>query len=91
MSKPETARETRLQEIESATQRPFRMLIDGKMREASSGVAFETWDPYTRQVLAAIPDASPDDVEAAVSAAARERSCPISVIPVKGGGARKSP
>lgn len=69
----ETARDRRSQEIAETLGRPFRMLIDGDLREASSGAVFETFDPYTRQALANVPDAAPEDVDAAVAAAAKAR------------------
>lgn len=73
MAEQETARERRSQEISGAIESPFRMLINGQLREASSGAVFKTFDPYTRQALANVPDATPEDVDAAVAAAAQSR------------------
>ncbi|MCW3768645.1 aldehyde dehydrogenase family protein [Paenarthrobacter sp. PAE-2] len=73
MTELETARERRSQEMADILQRPFRMLIGGELRDAASGAVFETFDPYTRQVLAKVPDAAPEDVDAAAAAAAKAR------------------
>ena len=47
----------------------FRMLIGGKAVDAISGRTFESENPYTGQPWALIPDAGPEDVDAAVQAA----------------------
>ncbi|ANY06531.1 aldehyde dehydrogenase [Pseudonocardia sp. HH130630-07] len=47
----------------------FRMLIGGATADAASGAVFETTNPYTGAAWATVPDAGPDDVDAAVSAA----------------------
>ncbi len=47
----------------------FRMLIGGKAADAGSGRTFESENPYTGRPWAVIPDAGPDDVDAAVQAA----------------------
>ena len=47
----------------------FRMLIGGKAVDAISGRTFESENPYTGQPWAVIPDAGPEDVDAAVQAA----------------------
>jgi len=47
----------------------FRMLIGGKAVDAISGRTFESENPYTGQPWAVIPDAGPEDVDAAVEAA----------------------
>ncbi len=47
----------------------FRMLIGGKAADASSGRTFESENPYTGRPWAVIPDAGPEDVDAAVQAA----------------------
>ena len=47
----------------------FRMLIGGKAADASSGRTFESENPYTGLPWAVIPDAGPEDVDAAVQAA----------------------
>src|ERR1700742_5150872 len=45
------------------------MLIGGKATEAMSGRTFESETPYTGRPWARIPDAGPEDVDAAVEAA----------------------
>ena len=45
------------------------LIIDGEERPASEGATFETVDPATEDVLAEIPQASEEDVDAAVQAA----------------------
>ena len=47
----------------------FRMLIGGKAVDAISGRTFESENPYTGRPWAVIPDAGPEDVDAAVQAA----------------------
>ncbi|MDE1149809.1 MAG: aldehyde dehydrogenase family protein [Azospirillaceae bacterium] len=47
------------------------MLIGGQWVQAASGAKIETIDPATGKVLAHIPDAQPEDVDAAVRAARR--------------------
>ena len=47
----------------------FQMLIGGEPVDAISGKTFESQNPYTGQSWAAIPDAGPEDVDAAVNAA----------------------
>jgi (Z)-2-((N-methylformamido)methylene)-5-hydroxybutyrolactone dehydrogenase len=50
-------------------ERPYRMYIGGSWVDAASGKTFGTTNPYTGEVWAQIPDASPDDVDTAVRAA----------------------
>lgn len=50
--------------------RPWRLLIDGRLREAEAGRTFADVDPFAVETLANVPDASPTDVDAAVEAAA---------------------
>jgi aldehyde dehydrogenase (NAD+) len=45
------------------------MVIGGKAVDAISGQTFESENPYTGRPWAVIPDAGPDDVDAAVAAA----------------------
>ncbi|MBW3659688.1 MAG: aldehyde dehydrogenase family protein [Actinobacteria bacterium] len=47
------------------------MVIDGEERGASGGDTFDTLDPATEEVLASIPQATAEDVDAAVQAAKR--------------------
>jgi acyl-CoA reductase-like NAD-dependent aldehyde dehydrogenase len=47
------------------------LVIDGEERGAASGDTFDTVDPATEDVLASIPQAGEDDVDAAVGAAKR--------------------
>ncbi|MGO1834189.1 MAG: aldehyde dehydrogenase family protein [Actinomycetaceae bacterium] len=54
--------------------RDWRMLIDGELRAASGGATFLSYDPFSRVPVAAVPDASPDDVDAAAEAAASARA-----------------
>lgn len=49
--------------------RQYRMLVNGKWIEASSGKTFDSVDPYTGQPWAAIPEATSSDVDGAVKAA----------------------
>ncbi|MGH2937594.1 MAG: aldehyde dehydrogenase family protein [Solirubrobacterales bacterium] len=46
-----------------------RMLIDGRLCEASSGATFEHRNPYTEEELRPFPDAGVEDMEAAIGAA----------------------
>ena len=45
----------------------FRMLIGGKAVDAMSGGTFGSENPYTGRPWAVIPDAGPEDVDAAVT------------------------
>ena len=47
----------------------FRMVIGGKAVDAISGQTFASENPYTGRPWAVIPDAGPEDVDAAVAAA----------------------
>ncbi len=47
----------------------MRMVIGGRAVDAISGQTFASENPYTGQGWAMVPDAGPDDVEAAVAAA----------------------
>jgi aldehyde dehydrogenase (NAD+) len=48
-----------------------RMLIEGKLVGASGGKTFQNINPTTEAVLGEVADASPDDMERAISAARR--------------------
>jgi len=54
--------------------RPWRLLVGGELREAESGATFDDVSPITQTVIAAVPDASPADVDAAVDAASTARA-----------------
>ena len=47
----------------------FQLSIGGEHRPASSGRTYASVDPFTGQPWAEVPDAGPDDVDAAVTAA----------------------
>src|SRR5215831_3433011 len=49
----------------------YRTYIDGKWMDAASGKAFQTFDPYTGNPWALIPECEKADVDIAVEAAAR--------------------
>lgn len=49
--------------------RELQLLIGGRLRAASDGGTRPTLDPSTGEVLAEVPEATPDDVRAAVEAA----------------------
>ena len=53
-----------------ATPEP-RLYIDGKFTPARSGRTYDVIDPATEEVYAACADAGPEDMEAAIAAAAR--------------------
>lgn len=48
-----------------------RMLVDGKLTEASTGASFDNINPATEGVLGQTTDAGPDDMHAAIAAARR--------------------
>jgi len=49
--------------------KPVKLLIDGKWVGAKGGKSFESIDPSNGEILAKIPRASSDDVDAAINAA----------------------
>lgn len=61
--------------------REWRLLSAGRLVAARSGRTYPTVSPYTEEVLADVPDADPEDVEAAmegaVEAAAAWRRTPV--------------
>ncbi|MFJ6359465.1 aldehyde dehydrogenase family protein [Pseudarthrobacter oxydans] len=65
--------EVRAAEAESILAREWKLLIGGELRPASDGTTFEDGDPFTEKKIADVPDASTDDVDAAVEAAAAAR------------------
>jgi betaine-aldehyde dehydrogenase len=48
-----------------------QMYIDGKWLDAASGKRFDVMDPATGETFATVPDAQPEDSEAAIDAARR--------------------
>jgi len=53
--------------------RDWRMLIGGELRGAGNGARFATFDPFSRRPIAMVPDATAEDVDAAVEAAMAAR------------------
>lgn len=49
--------------------REWRLLAGGELVAARSGRTFSTVSPYTEEVIAEVPDAGPEDVEAAIEGA----------------------
>jgi acyl-CoA reductase-like NAD-dependent aldehyde dehydrogenase len=49
----------------------YKTYIDGKWADAASGKTFQTFDPYTGEPWALIPECDKADVDRAVEAAAR--------------------
>ena len=47
----------------------YGLYLDGRFVEPASGTYFKTINPATEEVLAAVPEASSEDVAAAVAAA----------------------
>ena len=56
-------------EVERLLDREWRMLIGGELRVAGDGSTFETIDPFSQLPVAKVPDATMEDVDAAVAAA----------------------
>lgn len=56
------------------------MFVDGEAREAFDGARFESIDPATEAVVASLPQASSEDVDAAVAAARRAFEGPWSRV-----------
>ena len=52
------------------------MVIGGNAVQAASGNTFETENPYTGEPWATVPDAGPEDVDAAVTAAREALAAP---------------
>lgn len=53
------------------TGRPKRLFIDGRWEEAASGKTFDTLNPSTGEVLAAVAEGDREDIDRAVAAARR--------------------
>jgi aldehyde dehydrogenase (NAD+) len=51
--------------------RDAMLLIDGRLRKASSGIEFDNINPFTECVIGTAPDASCEDVQDAIGAARR--------------------
>ncbi|NMO02018.1 aldehyde dehydrogenase family protein [Gordonia sp. TBRC 11910] len=60
--------------IAALADHPWRLLIGGDLRPAADGATFTTSDPFTESPLAQVPDATPEDVDAAVDAATAARA-----------------
>ena len=60
------------------TGKPKRLFIDGKWVEAASGKTFDTINPSTGEVLAAVAEGDAEDIERAVAAARRAFTGPWS-------------
>ncbi|MGO1561264.1 MAG: aldehyde dehydrogenase family protein [Actinomycetaceae bacterium] len=54
--------------------RPWRLLVGGELRGAEGGATFPSSDPFSRAVIARVPDASSADVDAAAEAAEAARA-----------------
>jgi aldehyde dehydrogenase (NAD+) len=54
-----------------ATLKAYQTYIDGKWVDAASGKTFQTFDPYTGEPWALIPECDKADVDRAVEAASR--------------------
>lgn len=59
----------RAQRVQDLLHHDWRLLIGGELVPAASGRTFDDVSPYTRQVIARVPDGSAADVAAAVEAA----------------------
>lgn len=55
--------------MDTKTMQTYKMFIGGKWVEARSGKTYSSLNPYRGEPWATVPDAGPEDVEAAVSAA----------------------
>ncbi|MGE3150668.1 MAG: aldehyde dehydrogenase family protein [Pseudorhodoplanes sp.] len=56
-------------EIRTVLDQDFKMLVGGKLADASDGATLETRNPANGAFLASVPNASPADVERAIAAA----------------------
>lgn len=61
-------------ELRTLLDRDWRMLIGGELRGATDSRTFIDSDPYSLHPIASVPDAGPEDVDAAVSAAHAART-----------------
>ena len=48
-----------------------RMLIDGKLADATNGATYDNINPATEEVIGPVADAAPADMERAIAAARR--------------------
>lgn len=60
--------------VRELLERPWRLLIGGELRAATGGGVFRSVDPYSLRTIAEVPDATAEDVDAAVQAAADARA-----------------
>ncbi|MEC4615577.1 aldehyde dehydrogenase family protein [Tsukamurella tyrosinosolvens] len=59
--------------IAALAEHPWRLLIGGELRSAGDGATFTTFDPFTEEPIARVPNASASDVDAAADAARAAR------------------
>ncbi|WP_350005503.1 aldehyde dehydrogenase family protein [Pseudarthrobacter sp. WHRI 8279] len=67
--------------VEAVLNRQFQLLVGGRLVPALSGASYEVLSPVTETVIAQVPDAGTDDVEAAVTAAEAARKAWRRTIP----------
>lgn len=69
--------------VRRALDRNWRLLVGGELRPAADGATFASTSPVTETVIAAVPDAGPADVDAAVTAAHAARQQWRDTLPVE--------
>jgi aldehyde dehydrogenase (NAD+) len=47
----------------------YKLLVNGQWADAKSGKTFDVWNPATQEKIATVPEAGPEDLDAAVAAA----------------------
>jgi acyl-CoA reductase-like NAD-dependent aldehyde dehydrogenase len=68
-----SSREKRSAELADVLRKDWKLLIGGELRRASDGGTFDDIDPFTGELIARVPNATVEDVDAAAEAAASAR------------------
>jgi acyl-CoA reductase-like NAD-dependent aldehyde dehydrogenase len=79
----ETSQTGAIRSAADAAAHPWRMLIGGQLSNASDGGTYASTDPATGDALGDVPDATPADVDAAVTAAQRAATAWRGVAPTE--------
>jgi acyl-CoA reductase-like NAD-dependent aldehyde dehydrogenase len=68
-----SSREKRSAELQDILGKDWKLLIGGELRAAAGGATFDDIDPFSGELIARVPNASVEDVDAAAEAASAAR------------------